>query len=441
MKMHLRATAARLLQRLETRHVSLDGLLADARQDLPVRDQALLQELCFGACRWHDLLEALLSQLLHKPLRDRDRDIHWLLLLGLYQLRELRMPPHAAVSETVSAAGQLGKPWASKLVNGVLRNYQKRADSLEAALDADSRLSHPTWLSARIARDWPEQAQDLMAANNCRPPMTLRVNRRQSSREDALALLASKGFESSPCRFSDDGIRLAEPCDPYSLPGFAAGLFSVQDEAAQLAAALLEPRVGERILDACAAPGGKTCHLLELQPAVVELVAIDIDGSRLLKVEENLQRCELQAQVLTADIAAPDQWWDGRLFDAILADLPCSATGVVRRHPDIKVLRQEPQIAEVAATQARLLAALWQYLKPGGRLLYCTCSILDEENDAIVSDFLAATENARLLPLCVHWGHESRCGRQLLPGKDDCDGFFYSLLHKSEQTGNSAIPG
>ena len=432
-----RAAAARALAGVIGGGQSLDGPLAAALGEVPAADRSLLQELCYGVLRFYPRLNALLDQLLARPLVGENDDIRALLLAGLYQVAHTRIPDHAALSETVNATRALGKPWAAGLVNGVLRNFLRRRATLEAGLDTASAEAHPPWLRAALEEAWPEQLGGIIAANNAPPPMCLRVNRRKIARADYRKKLAAAGIAANFCDFSEDGLRLAQPVPVSRLPGFPAGELSVQDEAAQLAAIALDAQPGERVLDACCAPGGKTCHILERQPELADLVAIDRDAERLGRVEENLARLGLRAKLRVLDARAPEGIKAGT-FDRVLVDAPCSGSGIIRRHPDIKVLRRSADIPAFAALQGDILAGVWPLLKPGGRLLYATCSVIPAENSAVVERFLAATGDARLLPLGVPIAEptaEPRCvdlrgARQLLPTLEGWDGFYYALLKK-----------
>jgi len=409
-----------------------DALAKAGQERLQIADQALAQEIVYGTIRWLPRLEYLLGKLLSRPLKETDSEVLPLLLIGLYQLGFMRIPDHAAVNETVALAGKIGKPWARGLINGVLRNFGREKDVRLAQADTDlvGRTAHPPWLANAIRRDWPAQAGAIFDANNSRPPMTLRVNGLRGSREDYLTRLTAIGITATPTPFTATGLTLDLPIDVSLLPGFSEGDVSVQDGAAQLAAPLLAPQPGERILDACAAPGGKTTHVLELQPQLATLVALDIDEDRLSQVRENLKRQQLSAELRMGDISEPAGWWDGALFDKILLDVPCSATGVIRRHPDIKVLRRSNDIAPLAQYQWRLLRAAWAMLKPGGTLVYSTCSILPAENSAQVLEFLRSHSDAAERPIDAAWGHQCNAGRQILPGEDNMDGFFYAVLQK-----------
>ncbi len=426
-----RIAAARVVQGvLEGR--SLSSLIPyhfSALED--ARDRALAQELCYGTLRSYPRLQALLERLLEKPLKAKDRDVMSLLLIGSYQLLYLRVADHAAVNETAGAAKQLGKRWAVGLVNGVLRRLQREQEPLLAGLESveEARYAMPAWLLMEIRQRWPESWQNRVAALNARPPMTLRVNRLRSSREAYLSRLAEAGIKANPHAFADSGIDLEQPREVESLPGFDSGQVSVQDGAAQLAAGLLELAPGQSVLDACAAPGGKSCHLLETQPGL-QLTAMDIDAERLQKVAENLTRLELQAELVEGDAANPGGDWAERQYDRILLDVPCSATGVIRRHPDIKLLRRESDIAELAALQRRILKAIWPLLKPGGLMLYVTCSILPAENEHQLDWFLVEQPEARERPIEANWGEARSVGRQIAPGEGGADGFYYALLEK-----------
>jgi 16S rRNA (cytosine967-C5)-methyltransferase len=432
--------AARVLHAVVERGQFLETALAEQLPTLAAgKPAALVSELCYGTLRKYFSLTAIARAYLERPLKPADADIRLLLLLGLYQLRALRAPAAVSVSETVEAATQLGKPWAKGLLNACLRAWLREPQRGEARLarDAGAGLDHPSWLLERLGTAWPEHWRAIIAANNRRPPFILRVNARRVSRDDYLSRLRAAGIEARAAACTTSGVVLARPMDAAALPGFAEGLVSVQDAAAQLAAEWLDAQAGERILDACAAPGGKTTHILERTPALGELVAVEIDADRTRRLLENLARLGLAARVLTADAARPASWWDGRPFDRILCDAPCSASGVIRRHPDIKLRRAPEDLPRLAASQAALLAALWPLLKPGGKLLYVTCSILPDENEFTLAAFLSRHADAAPLPLPDGIGVARGGGRQILPGEacgagDDAgmDGFYYALLAK-----------
>ena len=430
--MLVRVAAAKALVSVITDGASLNRCLPELMTKVEERDKPLLQALCYGSLRWYPRLNTLLAELLEKPLKAKDSDIHVLLICALYQLLETRIPDHAAVNETVAALKKLKKPWAKGLVNAVLRRFIREKDALIAkqANKTEYVSAHPHWLYKRIRQAWPVQADDIIAANNAAGPMTLRVNQRHLSASAYLEILHSKSIEAQATALSAVGVQLTNPAMVESLPGFAEGHFSVQDEAAQLAARLLDVAPEQRVLDACCAPGGKTCHILEQEPALAELVAVDIDDTRLDRVRENLTRLNLQASLVTADAFSTEAWWDGVLFDRILLDAPCSATGVIRRHPDIKVLRHDDDIAQLAEIQLRLLEALWPLLKQGGKLLYATCSILPAENDDTITQFLTKQDDAEICTIAANEGLQTSVGRQFFPAINGNDGFYYALLSK-----------
>jgi 16S rRNA (cytosine967-C5)-methyltransferase len=396
------------------------------------KDSALLQEIAYGVVRWYLKLDRVLVNLLQKPFKKKDRDLHFLLLCGLYQLQYMKTPSHAAVKETVEATRALGKAWASGLANAVLRRFMREQDRCLAQAESslEGKMAHPQWLIDDLQQDWPEYWHAILTANNERAPMTLRVNARSTDRQSYLEQLRSQGIEAHEAEATEYGITLVHPVSVDRLPGFAEGLVSVQDAAAQQAAPLLQAGKGMRVLDACAAPGGKSAHILECYPGLAELVALDVDATRLERVEETLQRLGLQAVVVQGDAADPDSWWDGNGFDRILLDAPCSATGVIRRHPDIKLLRRAEDISQLAAKQAEILDVLWPMLESGGLLVYATCSVLKKENSDQIQAFLSRWEDAMEIRIDAGWGHEASPGRQVLPGEDGMDGFYYACLRK-----------
>lgn len=430
--MNPRLAAARALAAVLSGKASLNSSLPAQLDKVEDRDRGLVQDLAFGTARWQPRLDLLAAQLLQKPFKAADSDVQALLLVGLYQLFYTRIPAHAAIGETVGCADKLKKPWAKGLLNAVLRRAQREGEGILAGMARDPvvRTAHPRWLQKSLKAFWPEQWEAICAANNAHPPMILRVNRRHHSRDAYLALLAEAGIAASPCRYSRDGILLAEACDVRGLPGFAEGWVSVQDEAAQLAADLLELAPGQRVLDACCAPGGKTCHLLEAEAGLGEVVAIDLEEKRLARVRENLERLGLDARLIACDARDTASWWDGKPFQRILLDAPCSATGVIRRHPDIKLTRQADDIPALAALQGELLDALWPTLEVGGMLLYATCSSLPTENTDVIDAFLARTPGARELDLATEAGLRQSHGRQLLAQEGGHDGFYYAKLIK-----------
>lgn len=426
-----RALAARVLRAVAAQGRSLSTELPAARRALArPQDRRLLGELVHGTLRHWWRLRGRARRHLRQPLRERDQDIEALLMLGVYQLQEMRVPVHAAVSTTVAATRALGKAWASGLVNAVLRNIAREAGAPAGAEPPEIRWSYPVWLVQALRQAWPGHWEALLEAGNARAPMVLRVNTRRIGHEAYLAHLAAAELPARPLRGLAAALVLERPVDVERLPGFAEGWVSVQDAAAQLAAPLLDPQPGERILDACAAPGGKAAHLLELCPGLAGLVALELEPGRLARLRSTAERLGLDMQSVEGDVRTPEQWWDGRPFDAILLDAPCSATGVIRRHPDIKLLRRAADIPALAALQRAALEALWPLLRPGGRLLYATCSILPVENSERVADFLRAHPDAALRTLPLPWARETAAGSQILTGTRDMDGFFYACLLK-----------
>ncbi|MEE9946990.1 MULTISPECIES: 16S rRNA (cytosine(967)-C(5))-methyltransferase RsmB [Pseudomonas] len=430
--MNPRLAAARALAAVLSGKASLNSSLPAQLDKVDERDRGLTQDLAFGTARWQPRLDLLAAQLLQKPFKAADADVQALLLVGLYQLFYSRIPAHAAIGETVGCADKLKKPWAKGLLNAVLRRAQREGEELLAGMERDPvvRTAHPRWLQKSLKAFWPEQWEAICAANNAHPPMILRVNRRHHSRDAYLALLAEAGVVASACQYSRDGIVLAEACDVRGLPGFAEGWVSVQDEAAQLSADLLELAPGQRVLDACCAPGGKTCHLLEAEAGLAHVVAIDLEAKRLTRVRENLDRLQLDAELIACDARDTASWWDRKPFQRILLDAPCSATGVIRRHPDIKLTRQADDIPALATLQGELLDALWPTLEVGGMLLYATCSSLPTENTEVIDAFLARTPGARELDLATEAGLRQPHGRQLLAQEGGHDGFYYAKLIK-----------
>jgi len=424
-----RQIAARVLTRVlqdgQSLTAALDAALPSVELD---KDRAFIQALCYGVCRYFYRLDFILSELLTKPLKDVE--VKSLALVGLYQLNYMRVKSYAAVSETVLATRK--KPWAKALINALLRSYLRDQVSLEQKADALqwSAISHPKWLVKQIELDWPEQAQSVFVENNQQPPMALRVNLSQISQADYLQQLTEKGIEATVVDFCPSAIVLKQSVGVDLLPGFAKGLVSVQDVAAQLAAGLLNVQAGQRVLDVCAAPGGKAAHILESQQRVKRLVAVDIDESRMLRVSENILRLNLSADLVVGDAANPEAWWDGEAFDRILLDVPCSALGVIRRHPDIKLLRKPEDIQALRDVQQRILKAVWLLLASGGVMLYATCSILKRENEQQIAVFLAEHPDAVEIPITADWGFAVSHGRQILPGDSAMDGFYYALIKK-----------
>lgn len=423
----LRARAAQALAKIvagQSRRVAFSDVapsIADAR------DRAMLSALLNESSRWWLRFAAAIDDMIEKPIRDAE--IKALLVLGLVQLEILQLPDYAAVAATVDATRVLRKPNFSGFANALLRRWLRERETRLRALDADAvtRTAHPAWLLGVFRADYADKTNEIAAANNAEAPLSLRVNSRRTSRDDLLKRFNENGVAGDIFDALPDAIVLRDSADVTQLPGFADGLFSVQDGAAQFAAMLTDPQDGERILDACAAPGGKTAHLLERAGARV--TALDVDASRLARVRENLDRLGLRADLVAGDAAGPSKWWDGIGFDRILLDAPCSATGIIRRQPDIKLHRRATDIPALAAAQSRILDALWPLLKPGGRLVYATCSILAAENARQIDAFLSRHDDARALPLPLRW-HASGRGMQNLPGESGMDGFFYAMVEK-----------
>ncbi|MCL1076310.1 16S rRNA (cytosine(967)-C(5))-methyltransferase RsmB [Shewanella dokdonensis] len=425
--MNLRALAATAVYAVLEQGQSLSSALPTQQQALSnPKDKALLAELCYGVMRVLPQLDQCVSACLSKPFKGKQRIIHQLLLIGCYQLYFTRIPAHAAISETAEACRQLGHESLVKVVNGVLRNIQRQQPPLSEA-NSTLKYNFPAWIIKKLQAAYPEQWQQIIDNSQQRPPMWLRNNRQQQSREQYCQQLQEQAIAIS-VGSSDDAIMLQNPIDVAQLPAFNAGAVSVQDGAAQWAAQLLDAQTGELVLDACAAPGGKSCHILERTPGV-QLVAVDNDSKRLARVSQNLQRLGLEAQVISGDAAAINTWWQGPKFDRILLDAPCSATGVIRRHPDIKWLRKAADITELSQLQAQILDHCWQWLRPGGILLYATCSIMPEENHQQIMAFLARTADAELQPITAS---QENCSLdwQILPGQDNMDGFYYAKLRK-----------
>jgi 16S rRNA (cytosine967-C5)-methyltransferase len=426
----MRAVAAQVMLAIEQGR-SLSQCLPPALNRLPENDRPALQALCFGTCRWFFQLDGELQRRLKKPLKPADRVIHHLMLVALFQLRHSERASYAVLNETVEACRTLDKPHLTGLVNAILRAAEREGPP---GVTSDYlRFAHPPWMVEKLRHNWPDDWPNILEANNTQAPMTLRVNARRFTREAYLDLLKDAGIEARATQFAPHGLQLESPVSVERLPYFADGAVSVQDEAAQLCTTLLDLEPGQRVLDACAAPGGKTCAILEACEDLSEVVAIDESADRLPRIEENLTRLDLNARVQQADAAQTDDWWDGQAFDRILLDVPCSATGVIRRHPDIKLLRRESDIVPLAGIQLGLLNALWQTLKPGGRLVYATCSVFPQENHRIIRRFLKQTDQAALLEPDLLWGRDTGAGRQLFPTPQSHDGFFYAVLEKSGQ--------
>lgn len=428
-----RYVATIVLQQILAEQRTLSECLEPALISLPnARERALAQALCYGVMRWLPRLQAVLSKLMPKPLKTKDFDVYAVLLIGIYQHLYLRTPAHAATAATVNIVKMLDKNWASGLVNAILRNLGRKQAELEAEVDQkeSARFAHPAWLLNKLQKDWGKHWQAIAEANNLHPPMNLRVNLRKCSREAYLQLLTEAGLAAQALAFTRAGLQLEQAVDVQRLPHFDEGWVSVQDGAAQLAVELLDVPAGARVLDACAAPGGKTAHLLETyDPAY--LLALDNQPDRVNRLRGTLERLQLTAETRCADASQLSHWWwDSKPFDRILLDAPCSASGVIRRHPDIKYVRQPKEVALLVTQQALLLNKLWETLAPAGQLLYVTCSVFAEENHLQIQRFLAQHPEAEVSHTVMPWAHSMPVGWQVLPGEQGFDGFYYALIHK-----------
>lgn len=424
--MNIRALAAQAIFDVVEKKQSLSTALPVAQNQAAEKDKSLIQEICFGVLRYLPTLTVISEQLIENPLKGKKRIGHFLILVGLYQLKYMRIPTHAAVSETVNAIKEFNEPRLAGFINGVLRNFTRQQTQIEEKIKNYSTVkhNHPQWLINLFKEQYPTKWEEIIAANNTKPPMWLRVNTNKISLENYLILLDEKDIQAQIIDGNKDAILLTTPCDVYTLPLFDEGIVSVQDGAAQLAIEYLEPQDNELILDACSAPGGKAAHILEQKPNV-ELIALDINANRLTRVSENLTRLNLTAKIVCGDATDYNAWWDGRKFDRILLDAPCSAIGVIRRHPDIKWLRTAKDIDNLSSLQANILDSMWELLKPGGRLVFATCSINKKENTSQIENFLLRTTDAQLVTK-----NNQPMLRQIIPGENNMDGFFYAALQK-----------
>jgi 16S rRNA (cytosine967-C5)-methyltransferase len=428
-----RQVAISVLEAVLVKGRSLATARSLVHDKLEARERPLAMELVNGVLRWRFRLEALLAKLLSRPLRKKDVDIQLALLLALYELIELSTPDYAVVNEAVTQTRRVGKKWASGMVNGVLRSFIRDREALLTSIDEDevALFSHPRWLIDLLKQDWPQQTAQILDANNQRPPMWLRVNAAKTSVEDYMKRLDAQQIKAVRHPLADVAVKLESPMDVSHLPGFTQGLVSVQDAAAQLAAKLLGAENGERVLDLCAAPGGKTCHLLE-SAANIEITAVELEPLRMQRVQQNLDRLGLHAELIVGDATDTQSWWDGRTFDRILVDAPCSASGVIRRHPDIKSLRHVDDLDSLTKIQQQILLQALSMLKPGGTLLYVTCSVLKRENEQQIAQLMSVREEAVEIDIDETWGIPCAHGRQLLPGDMDGDGFYYARLKKQD---------
>ncbi|MCL9684795.1 16S rRNA (cytosine(967)-C(5))-methyltransferase RsmB [Legionella maioricensis] len=428
MKNNERLHALKILTALLEDKASLSQLMPASADVSP-----MTKELCFGFCRHYFRLQAIADCLVEK--KPKETEVWVALLIGLYQLHYMNIPDYAVVKETVAVLEKIKKGWAKGLVNAVLRNFCRKQHEILAALANDPAFVYgqPQVLLRHLKNDWPNDWQKIAEANDAHPPMTLRVNLRKNSVAEYLGALKKVNIDAEAHPVAPQGITLKTPCDVYSLPGFEEGRVSVQDGAAQLAVSLLSLKPGQRVLDACCAPGGKTCHILESEPNLGACVALDVEPKRLKRVRDNLERLHLTATLLQGDALFPEQWWDGQLFDRILLDAPCSATGVIRRHSDIKLLRTDEEIIAVSKIQHAMLRSLWPLLAPGGLMVYATCSVIAEENEKQIADFAATQSDCALVKNQGAWGRATGHGLQILPGEHGMDGFFYSVLLKEKK--------
>jgi 16S rRNA (cytosine967-C5)-methyltransferase len=433
---NIRALAAKCCYSVIDQGRSLSDELPRQQDKAALKDKGLLQEICYGVLRYLPELEHDVRALMQKPLTGKQRVFHFLLLVGVYQIKYMRIPDHAAVSETVAATGALKNRQMKALINGVLRNFvramENKALNKEEILPNSVEYNHPSWFIKKVQKAYPVKWQKILEANQQKPPMWLRVNQQHHTSVEYQNLLTTAAIDIKTIEPLSHAIELTRPTDVTKLPGFDQGWISVQDGAAQQAARLLNCQPGDVVLDCCAAPGGKTCHILEQTSDIASMTAIDVEAGRLVRVEENLARLGLKAKVIAADAAHSKAWWNGQQFDRILLDAPCSGTGVIRRHPDIKWLRKASDIEALVTLQQQILKETWSLLKPGGTLLYATCSILPQENSNQISYFLKNNTDAVLLSIDDNDNSETEfIGWQLLPGENNMDGFYYAKLLKT----------
>jgi len=438
----LRAVAATAISRVNHGGESLTAVMHQTLQDneFSMEDNSLLQALCYGTIRFMPRWNVIIRGAMDKPLKASEGEVYALIALGLFQLQESRIPPHAAISETVAATKIMNKHWAKGLVNAILRRCQREPEWQQQLLEKEiwAQQGFPRWIWKRLKKDWPEHYEEILQGSNQQAPMTIRVNQQQHSRDEYLQQLSDAEITANKHPLAKQALVLEHAVSVERLPNFQQGSCSVQDAAAQMAAQLLTIESGMRVLDACSAPGGKTGHILE-QLKTGHCVAIDNDAKRLLRVDENMQRLGLKAEIITADAGDTSKWWDGKLFDRILLDAPCSGSGVIRRHPDIKILRRAEDIVKLKETQKQLLASLWLLVKPGGKLLYATCSIFSEENEQQMEQFFANHSNAKLVNIDYPTVLPVAMGWQIAPGWEQMDGFYFCLIEKTEKDATNPV--
>ncbi|WP_158965345.1 16S rRNA (cytosine(967)-C(5))-methyltransferase RsmB [Paraglaciecola sp. L3A3] len=427
---NLRADAAKVLFQILEEGQSARECLPLAQAQLKDQDKAWLQEMVYGVLRHLPILQFWLRQLLDKPLKNRFKITEHLIMLGFYQLAFSRVSQHAAVSETVAACQSLNTLAMKGLVNAILRTFIREDMANQAAPNEQIASGLPKWLYKKLENAYPTQLAQLVDNMQIKAPIWLRVNTQKITIAEFKQALSAENIEFQTSENHISGLILAKGCDVTTLPGFALGWFAVQDGAAQLAAEYLNPQADENILDCCAAPGGKTCHMIELQPNVKSITALEVDAYRAQRIQENFDRLGHKATIIVGDASQPNSWWDNKQYERILLDAPCSATGIIRRHPDIKWLRKAKDIEVLVELQKQILAAVWSQLKPGGTLLYATCSILPEENHLQISHFLSNTSDA-ILDTSFNNDSVDKPGRQIFPGDQQMDGFYYARLLKS----------
>ena len=429
-----RAYAATLMASVISHQQTLNFSIEDLATLNP-QQQSWVKEVCFGSLRFYHHLSVILNNLLNEPLAKKNADIQCLIIIGLYQIEHMNTPHHAAVNETVAATKVLKKAWAKGLCNKILRRFIKERTRLlqETNHNLQAKYSHPIWLIERLQTAWPDQWESILKENNQRPPLTLRVNLQRTTRDDYQSELASNKIAFQTDNRCQTAVTLTQSLPVSKIPKFDLGFASVQDISGQRIIELVDLKPGFQVLDACAAPGSKTCHMLEAEPRIKKLVAIDMDAKRLIKIKDNIVRLGLPIEpcrMILANACHSKEWWDGDLFDRILLDAPCSSTGVIRRHPDIKILRSPEDVVEACKQQKHLLHSLWPLLKVNGRLVYSTCSILPEENELQIKTFLKNHSDAKAIKPGLSNGIPLHYGHQCLPDSREGDGFFYCILEK-----------
>jgi len=434
-KNNARFIAVKVLTEVITQNRSIGVVLSRHLDQLEnPSEQGFTQDLVYGVARWYPRIEFFVAQLLTRALKPKDFELKLLIAIGIYQLAYSRVPSYAAINETVKQVKPLKRDWARALVNGVLREFARKQADLEQKMARNevARTAHPQWFIEQLKIDWPEDWEKILAANNQHPPMSLRVNARQLSRAKFMQQLSEAAINAHAIAGVDYGVELESPLHVDSIPGFFDGNVSVQDGAAQIASQLLSLTPQQRVLDACAAPGGKTAAIIEQQKNLLEVVALDIKEARIDLINDTLSRLNLAATLICADAGDVEKWWDGQHFDRILLDVPCSATGVIRRNPDIKILRSADDVRELVLIQENLLNTIWQTLKPGGLLIYATCSVLQVENAGQLERFFARHQDAKEIKIDANWGKLGNIGRYVLPGENGMDGFYYACITKRQ---------